>query len=145
MIMLAPDISPWRAALFPFFDKAEIAFTLFLIGLECSLVVIFDIQNGWIIPIGSYVGMVAVARTVLPSRLNFSSDQLKSVLAKLNEMNFMEIENNHFVPNLPRLLRWPRNIVVLSDSEEPRLDGPLAVLRLIHRELHDNDSVRRFR
>lgn len=136
-VQLCEDVSEIRALFFPFFDRTEIFFTLSILAAECVTVYLVQLVNGWALPFGSYIGMVAVARTVLPSYFALIADEVPTVRQIFDEMKMRETKENHFVPSLPAALRWPRNVVVLHGGDRPRLEGPGGILRQIEGRLED--------
>ena len=127
-VQLDCQIPLWRAVAFPFFDRVEVAFSATIIFLEIVGITFFGVKNGWAIPLGSYVGMAAIAWSVLPSRANLEAGELVRVRQVVSELKMRETSPGRFVPPLPTFLRWPRNAVVLNHGPEPSLSGPRALL-----------------
>lgn len=127
-IKLDSQIRLWRAVMFPFFDRVEIAFSIFIVVLEVVVIAFLEVKNGWAIPAGSYVGMAAVAWSALPSKANLEPRELVRVRQVVSELRMREVSPGRFVPPLPKFLRWPRNAIVLSAGAEPSLSGPRALL-----------------
>jgi|SRR5689334_15399426 len=128
-------ISRTRAAIFPFFDSVEIAFCIGIVVLECIVLWLNPVRNGWVIPIGSYFGMVIVARTGLPSCATIPRSEVELARRALEQMRMLKMGENRFVPNLPALLRWPRNVVVIDEGPSPFISGPGLLLRSVRRHL----------
>ena len=127
-VSLDERIGTIRAVIFPFFDPIEIAFTFGVLALEVFVLLFVQISNAWVIPIGSYLGMTAVAWTALPSRVSFNRNELERIRSKAKDLGFREIAPSQFVPPLPRMLRWPRNRLRFEIHDEIIVYGPRVLL-----------------
>lgn len=134
-VRLDEGVTALRALLFPFFDRVEKTFILGLVVAETGLIAVLSVPNGWVIPIGSYVGMLGVAWTALPSELEFPRENESMVKLRMRELGMREITENCFVPALPRLLRWPRNVVKVRSNGLTTLTGPRALLTAVKRRV----------
>ncbi len=139
-ISLDPEIQLWRAIAFPFFDHIEIVFSLAIISVECVLLLFVHVANGWVIPVGSYLGMVGVAWTVLPSKAEVERDEIAQLQRIIRALEMIEITPGRFAPNLPGYLRWPRNVVEIGTGAQPTLSGPRGLLININQSLSNVDG-----
>lgn len=130
------QLSPLRIVIFPFFDKIEILFVLALIGIEVVVASFAGIRNGWVIPVGSYAGMVAVGWMSLPSKARLAPGEIHSLRGRLVAMGMKELAPDSFVPPIPQCLRWTRSRLVVSDLE---ISGPGILLRGIEKRLSNQD------
>ncbi|HET7709724.1 MAG TPA: hypothetical protein VFK50_09370 [Sphingomicrobium sp.] len=122
-------IPKWRAMFFPFFDDIEKVFVLLLMTSESFLFYFLDIKNDWIIPVGSWLGLLLVGWSTLPSSLivdGYTIDDVKSIL---RNSGMEEKSRNRFEPKTLGLAGWPRNFVKVLDGQYVKLIGPRSLLR----------------
>jgi|SRR6185295_13176901 len=132
------SVSDLRALLFPFFDPPEIAFVFGILALEIFFLWVLSVPNGWVIPIGSYAGMVAVGWISLPSTVAITASNAPIIVAFLQARMIEELPGR-FVPKLPWFLRWPRNAIILH-NEPLRLSGPRILLDGVKRDMNLGDE-----
>ena len=135
-------MSPMRSLLFPFFDSVEVVFIAAIIVVEFIVVLVVSLPNGWIIPIGSYVGMAAVSWLTLPCEASLMPAELPVIRRALAALNMTETTKNRFVPPLPATLRWPRNAILLREGPCPSLSGPAILLYGVEKYLKTNSQER---
>ena len=127
--MSRPTVVSQRSTLrdlFPFYSADMVLFGAALVVIAYALMLWLDPPRATLVAVGGYVGMAAVNWMGRPSYMLINSHQQAVLTGALENMEYRYVPSkDHWVPPLPRWLRWKFNYVKFQpDGPTVRVVGP---------------------
>jgi hypothetical protein len=119
--------------LFPFYSIDMLLFSAALLAATYGLMLWLNAPVPLFLTLSGYLGAVAVNRAARPSYMLIKSQQQGAFISLLERSHYRYVPGmDHWVPPLPRWLRWKCNYVQLcANGNVVRVAGPANVLRVM--------------
>ena len=106
-------------------------FSAVIIGATYALMLWFNPPAAAVVTLGGLGGVVMVNRAARPSYMVVAKHQEASLISLLERSKYRYVfDKGHWVPPLPRWLRWKLNFIKFSaDDGSVQIAGPANVLR----------------
>ena len=127
--MSRPTVFSQRSTLrdlFPFYSADMVLFGTALVVIAYALMLWLDPPRATLVAVGGYVGMAMVNWTGRPSYMNINLQQQAVLTEVLKNIEYRYVPSkDHWVPPLPRWLRWKFNYVKFEPAGTTvRVVGP---------------------
>ena len=119
--------------LLPLYSTDQLIFTTGLLGAIYGLTTLVEPDAAAIITMFAAIGGLAANYASRPAYLRLNGDRVSSVEEALHAINYLYVtERDHWVPPIPRWLRWSYNFVKIEKRDTAtRVYGPANLLRYL--------------
>jgi hypothetical protein len=123
----------WARGLVPLYCADQVACTAALLLLIFWLLQAFGVEDAGAVTLSAGVGASLVTFSARPAYLLIEGGRTEGVVESLNSIGYRYIpERDHWVPPIPRWLRWSHNFVTITEDDAlVRVYGPANVLRFL--------------
>jgi hypothetical protein len=111
-----------------------------LVAAMYALMLWLDPQSAVLVTLGGLLGMSAVNWSAKPSYIAIQESEKSVLVSALESIHYRYVPSrDHWVPPLPRWLRWKFNFVKFcADANWVRVVGPANILRYLAQQLMSN-------
>jgi hypothetical protein len=123
----------WARGLVPVYSADQFLFTVASLLVIFALLRALDPGAAWVVTLSAGVGGSVVAYVARPAYLFMERGRTGAIIETLNSIDYRYIaERDHWVPPIPRWLRWTYNFVTIKEEEVwVRVYGPANLLHII--------------
>jgi hypothetical protein len=123
----------WARGLVPLYSADQVACTAALLSLIFVLLHAFGVRDAGLFTLFGGGGASLVAYSARPAYLLIEGGRSEAVVGALNSICYRYIpERDHWVPPIPRWLRWSANFVTITEAAgSVRVYGPANLLRFL--------------